>query len=79
MTERLRTLEHRIIDPVAAKLAPYVSVNVVSSLSLLAALAAGIAFWQGRPVTGAVSILANGLLDLPRGTSRRAGTTGSAG
>jgi len=80
MTEKLRTLEHRIVDPVAAKLAPYVSANVVSALSLLAALAAGIAFWQGRPVTGALLILANGLLDMLDGCIARArGTAGPFG
>jgi len=80
MTEKLRTLEHRMIDPIAAKLAPYVSANVVSSLSLLAALAAGIAFWQGRPVTGALLILANGFLDMLDGCVARArGTTGPFG
>jgi len=80
MTEKLRTLEHRIVDPVAAKLAPYVSANVVSALSLLAALAAGIAFWQGRPVTGALLILANGFLDMLDGCVARArGTAGPFG
>ena len=80
MTEKLRILERRIIDPIAAKLAPYVSANVVSSLSLLAALAAGIAFWQGRPVTGALLILANGFLDMLDGCVARArGTAGPFG
>ncbi len=80
MTEKLRTLEHRMVDPVAAKLAPYVSANVVSALSLLAALAAGIAFWQGRPVTGALLILANGFLDMLDGCIARArGTAGPFG
>ena len=80
MTEKLRTLEHRMVDPVAAKLAPYVSANVVSALSLLAALAAGIAFWQGRPVTGALLILANGFLDMLDGCVARArGTAGPFG
>jgi len=80
MTEKLRTLERRMIDPIAAKLAPYVSANVVSSLSLLAALAAGIAFWQGRPVTGALLILANGFLDMLDGCVARArGTAGPFG
>ncbi|MBN2129703.1 MAG: CDP-alcohol phosphatidyltransferase family protein, partial [Sedimentisphaerales bacterium] len=80
MTEKLRTLEHRIVGPIAAKLAPYVSANVVSALSLLAALAAGIAFWQGRPVTGALLILANGFLDMLDGCIARArGTAGPFG
>jgi phosphatidylglycerophosphate synthase len=61
-------------------LAPYVSANVVSVLSLLAAVAAGVAFWQGRPVTGAILILVNGLLDMLDGCVARArGTTGPFG
>jgi hypothetical protein len=48
--EKLRILEKKIIEPIALRLAPYVSANVVSALSLLAAIAAGIAFWQGMPV-----------------------------
>jgi phosphatidylglycerophosphate synthase len=80
MSGKLRTLESTIIGPVAARLAPYVSANVVSVLSLLAALAAGVAFWLGRPVTGAVLILANGLLDMLDGCVARArGTAGPFG
>ena len=80
MTEKLRIIEHRIVDPIAVKLAPYVSANVVSALSLLAALAAGVAFWQVRPVTGAVLILANGFLDMLDGCVARArGTSGPFG
>ncbi len=80
MAGMLRTIEAKVIGPIGAKLAPYVSANVVSVLSLLAALAAGVAFWQGRPVTGAVLILANGFLDMLDGCVARArGTTGPFG
>jgi phosphatidylglycerophosphate synthase len=80
MAGLLRTIEARVVGPVGAKLAPYVSANVVSVLSLLAAVAAGVAFWQGRPVTGAILILANGVLDMLDGCVARArGTTGPFG
>ncbi len=80
MSDRLRTLEARIMGPPAARLAPYVSANVVSLLSLLAAVGAGAAFWLGLPVTGAVLILANGILDMLDGSIARArGTTGPFG
>ena len=39
MSGRLRTLEARIVGPIATALAPYVSANVISVLSLLAAMA----------------------------------------
>jgi len=77
---RLRTVEARIVGPIGAKLAPYVSANVVSVLSLLAAIAAGAAFWLGLPVTGALLILTNGFLDMLDGCVARArGTTGPFG
>jgi phosphatidylglycerophosphate synthase len=77
---KLRAMEAKVVGPIGAKLAPYVSANVVSVLSLLAAMAAGVAFWQGWPVTGAILILANGLLDMLDGCVARArGTTGPFG
>ncbi len=80
MSGGLRTLEARIIGPMAAQSAPYVSANVVSVLSLLAAVAAGVAFWLGLPVTGALLILANGFLDMLDGCIARArGTAGPFG
>ena len=80
MSGRLRTLEARIVGPIAARLAPYLSANVVSVLSLLAAVAAGVAFWLGLPVTGALLILANGFLDMLDGSIARArGTAGPFG
>jgi len=80
MNGRLRTLEARIVGPVAARLAPYLSANVVSVLSLLAAVGAGVAFWLGLPVTGAILILANGFLDMLDGCIARArGTAGPFG
>jgi phosphatidylglycerophosphate synthase len=80
MSSGLRTLEARIVGPIAARLAPYVSANFVSVLSLLAAAGAGVAFWLGLPVTGAVLILANGFLDMLDGCIARArGTAGPFG
>jgi phosphatidylglycerophosphate synthase len=80
MSGGLRTLEARIVGPIAARLAPYVSANVVSLLSLLAAVGAGVAFWLGLPVTGALLILANGFLDMLDGCIARArGTAGPFG
>ncbi len=80
MMEKLRILEQRAINPIALRLAPYVSANVVSALSLVAALAAGLAFWRGMPVIGAVLILSNGFLDMLDGCIARArGTTGAFG
>jgi len=80
MAERLRVLEHRLVDPLARRLAPYVSANVVSVLALAAAVAAGVAFWQGRPVTGGLLIVANGFLDMLDGCVARArGTMGPFG
>lgn len=80
MSSKLRTIESRIVGPVAARLAPYVSANVISVLSLLAAAGAGIAFWLGRPATGAILILANGILDMLDGCVARArGTAGPFG
>ncbi len=80
MSGRLRTLEAKIIGPIGARLAPYVSANVVSLLSLLAAAGAGTAFWLGLPVTGALLILANGFLDMLDGCIARArGTAGPFG
>ncbi len=80
MAGMLRTIEAKVVGPIGAKVAPYVSANVVSVLSLLAAIAAGVAFWQGRPVTGAILILANGVLDMLDGCVARAhGTTGPFG
>lgn len=80
MTERLRLLEKKIVTPIAVRLAPYVSANVVSALSLIAALGAGAAFWAGASVLGAVLILANGFLDMLDGCIARArGTTGAFG
>ncbi len=80
MSGRLRTLEAKIIGPIAALLAPYVSANVVSVLSLLAALGAGAAFWLGMPLTGAILILANGFLDMLDGSIARVrGTAGPFG
>ncbi len=80
MSGRLRTLEARIVGPMGARLAPYVSANVVSVLSLLAAVGAGTAFWLGLPVTGAILILVNGFLDMLDGCIARArGTAGPFG
>jgi phosphatidylglycerophosphate synthase len=80
MSGGLRTLEAKIIGPIAARLAPYLSANVVSVLSLLAAVGAGAAFWLGRPVTGALLILANGFLDMLDGSIARVrGTAGPFG
>ena len=80
MTEKLRVIERRIIDPIAVRLAPYVSANVVSALSLAAAVGAGVAFWQAAPVVGACLILANGFLDMLDGCVARArGTSGPFG
>ena len=80
MSGGLRTLEAKIIGPIAARLAPYLSANVVSVLSLLAAVGAGVAFWLALPVTGALLILANGFLDMLDGCIARArGTAGPFG
>jgi len=80
MSGKLRTLEARIIGPIGSAVAPYVSANVISVLSLLAAIGAGVAFWLGMPVTGAVLILANGFLDMLDGCVARArGTAGPFG
>ncbi len=80
MTERLRLLEKKIANPIAVRLAPYVSANVISALSLLAALGAGVAFWTGSPILGAVLILVNGFLDMLDGCVARArGTAGAFG
>lgn len=80
MMEKLRRLEHRLVSPIAARLAPYVSANVISVLSLLAAVGAGVAFWLGMPVTGAAMILLNGFLDMLDGCVARArGTVGPFG
>ena len=80
MSDTLRTIESRIVGPVAARLAPYVSANVISVLSLLAAVGAGVAFWLDMPATGAILILANGLLDMLDGCVARArGTAGPFG
>ena len=80
MSDTLRTIESRIVGPVACRLAPYVSANVISVLSLLAAVGAGVAFWLDRPATGAILILANGLLDMLDGCVARArGTAGPFG
>lgn len=80
MTERLRDIEKKLITPIAVRLAPYVSANVISTLSLLAALAAGAAFWMGHPALGAALILLNGFLDMLDGCVARArGTQGPFG
>ena len=80
MSGKLRTLEARIVGPMAAQLAPYLSANVVSLLSLLAAVGAGVAFWLGLPITGAILILANGFLDMLDGSIARVrGTAGPFG
>jgi archaetidylinositol phosphate synthase len=80
MSGRLRTLEARIVGPIATALAPYVSANVISVLSLLAAAGAGVAFWLGLPVTGALLLLANGFFDMLDGCVARArGTAGPFG
>jgi phosphatidylglycerophosphate synthase len=80
MSGKLRTVESMIVGPVAAGLAPYISANVISVLSLRAALAAGAAFWLDRPATGAILILANGLLDMLDGcVARVRGTAGPFG
>ena len=80
MTERLRLLEKKIAYPIAVRLAPYVSANVISALSLLAALGAGVAFWMGSPLLGAILILVNGFLDMLDGCVARArGTAGAFG
>jgi phosphatidylglycerophosphate synthase len=80
MTEKLRLLERKIITPLAVRLAPYISANVVSALSLVAALGAGAAFWAGAPVLGAALILVNGFLDMLDGCIARArGTAGAFG
>ena len=80
MTERLRHLEKKIVNPIALRLAPHVSANVISVLSLLAALGAGAAFWRGQSVLGASLILVNGLLDMLDGCVARArGTSGPFG
>lgn len=78
MTEKLRILERKIVDPMASRLAPYVSANVVSALSLLAAVAAGLAFWVVQPALGAALILANGFLDMLDGCIARARSTAGA-
>jgi phosphatidylglycerophosphate synthase len=80
MAERLRALEKKIVHPIALRLAPYVSANVVSALSLAAALAAGVAFWAAEPVLGAGLILLNGFLDMLDGcVARVRGTAGAFG
>jgi len=78
--DQLRRLEHKLVNPIAVRLAPYVSANVVSVLSLLAALGAGAAFWKGLAVVGAILILLNGFLDMLDGCVARArGTVGPFG
>jgi phosphatidylglycerophosphate synthase len=80
MIGRLRQLEKKMVEPIAGRLAPYVSANVISALSLIAALGAGAAFWRGQSVLGAVLILTNGFLDMLDGCVARArGTTGAFG
>jgi archaetidylinositol phosphate synthase len=80
MMDHLRKLEHKLVNPIAVTLAPYVSANVVSVLSLLAAVGAGASFWAGMPVAGAVLILLNGFLDMLDGCVARArGTVGPFG
>ena len=80
MADRLRTLEHRFVQPIARRLAPYVSANVVSAMSLVAALAAGIAFCASEPILGAILILTNGFLDMLDGcVARERGTAGAFG
>jgi phosphatidylglycerophosphate synthase len=80
MADRLRTLEHKIVYPIARRVAPYVSANVLSAMSLAAAVAAGVTFWAGQPVLGAVLILANGFLDMLDGcVARVRGTAGAFG
>jgi phosphatidylglycerophosphate synthase len=80
MADRLRTIEHRFVQPIARRLAPYVSANVVSAMSLVAALAAGIAFWASEPILGAILILTNGFLDMLDGcVARERGTAGAFG
>jgi len=80
MTGRLRQLEKKMVEPIAVRLAPYVSANVISGLSLLAALGAGAAFSMGRSALGAALILVNGLFDMLDGCVARArGTTGAFG
>jgi len=80
MTGRLRQLEKKMVEPITVRLAPYVSANVISALSLIAAFGAGAAFWMGRPALGAALILANGFLDMLDGCVARArGTTGAFG
>jgi phosphatidylglycerophosphate synthase len=80
MGDRLRIIEAKVIGPIASVLAPYVSANVISVLSLVAAVGAGVAFGLGRPATGAVLILVNGALDMLDGCVARArGTAGPFG
>ena len=80
MTERLRHLEKKLVNPIALRLAPYVSANVISALSLVAALGAGAAFWRSQSVLGATLILANGFLEMLDGCVARArGTSGPFG
>jgi archaetidylinositol phosphate synthase len=80
MTGRLRQLEKKMVEPMAMRLAPYISANVISALSLIAALGAGVAFWRGQPVLGAILILANGFFDMLDGCVARArGTAGAFG
>ncbi len=80
MAGKLRDLEARMVGPLAVRLAPYVSANVISLLSLMAAVGAGVAFWLGLPVTGAILILSNGFLDMLDGSVARVrGTTGPFG
>jgi len=80
MTERLRHLEKKLVNPIALRLAPYVSANVISAMSLIAALGAGAAFWRSQSVLGATLILANGFLDMLDGCVARArGTSGPFG
>jgi len=69
-----------MIEPIAVRVAPYVSANIISGLSLLAALGAGAAFWMSHSVLGAALILVNGFLDMLDGCVARArGTTGAFG
>ncbi|RKY02538.1 CDP-alcohol phosphatidyltransferase family protein, partial [Candidatus Poribacteria bacterium] len=63
-TSKLREIERKLVTPLALRIAPYVSGNLLSFCSLLAALGAGTAFWRKMPLLGAALIVLNGLLDL---------------
>jgi len=72
MTEKLRSIERKLTEPLAKEVAKLFSANTITFIALAFAITGFLMFWRGLVVVAGVCILANGFFDLLDGGVARA-------